>query len=167
MYIFDELISPPPPPAVWPWMTWFVGAKLMTSSITSQKCGRCCLESSMTLRWAGKNRNKCCFNMRSTSDHWFQFEILTVSCLHFRNLWGRLQTWHWKHSVRSVCVQSGLFECLGFYLFVCPCGHPSTCPLNSLFLLCPGVYSYVWVDRRCSPENCGSAVTYSAGKRHR
>lgn len=38
--------------------------------------------------------------------------------------------------------------------------------LTVSFPLCPGVHSYVWVNRLCSSENCGGDVTNPAGKRH-
>lgn len=33
--------------------------------------------------------------------------------------------------------------------------------------VCPGVHPYVWVNRLCSPENCGSDVAHPVGERHR
>lgn len=38
--------------------------------------------------------------------------------------------------------------------------------MKLLLLPCAGVHSYVRIHRLCSPENCGRAVTHSAGERH-
>lgn len=46
-------------------------------------------------------------------------------------------------------------------LYMCTSKHPTVS-----FPLCPGVHSYVWVNRLCSSENCGGDVTNPAGKRH-
>lgn len=129
-------------PAAWPWMTWSVAARLMTSSIISQKCGKHCSESLMTSRWVG-NQNQCFFNPLITSDvklTWFwliDFD-LTVVCLYFRSQWGRLQTWLWKHSVRWVCLPQAWPVCILYVcirLCVCTCGHPGAVPCHSLSVL--------------------------------